>query len=152
MAAQAPFEQKLVVLIAMSVVMTVGIYGLIAALVRLDDMGLALIRAPDAARQAIGRRIVWAAPRILGALGPIGMVAMLAVAGGIFTHLVHFQAPHRTLGMAVDIVTGSVVGVMLAAAGAWVQRLVAPKASGGRRRPASRREFLAVEISVQTQI
>ncbi len=123
-AAQAPFEQKLVVLIAMSVVMTVGIYGLIAALVRLDDMGLALIRAPDAARQAMGRQIVWAAPRILGALGPIGMVAMLAVAGGIFTHLVHFQAPHWTLGMAVDITTGAIVGLVLAAAGAWIQRLV----------------------------
>jgi predicted DNA repair protein MutK len=112
------------VLIAMSVVMTVGIYGLIAALVRLDDIGLALVRAPDAARQAMGRRIVWAAPRILGALGPIGMVAMLAVAGGIFTHLVHFKAPHWALGMAIDIAVGAIVGVALAAAGAGFQRLV----------------------------
>ncbi|MCA3239979.1 MAG: DUF808 family protein [Rubrivivax sp.] len=129
--AQAPFEQKLVVLIAMSVVMTVGIYGLIAALVRLDDIGLALVRAPDAARQAMGRRIVWAAPRILGALGPIGMVAMLAVAGGIFTHLVHFKAPHWTLGMAADIAVGAIVGVVLAAAGAGVQRLVSRSARTG---------------------
>lgn len=122
-AAQAPFEQKLVVLIAMSILMTVGIYGLIAALVRLDDLGLALVRAPDATRQAMGRRIVWAAPRILGALGPIGMVAMLAVAGGIFTHLVHFSPPHWTLGLAVDITSGAVVGVALAAAGVWIKRL-----------------------------
>ncbi len=127
-AEQAPFEQKLVVLIAMSVVMTIGIYGLIAALVRLDDVGLALVRAPHAARQALGRWIVRAAPRILGALGPIGMVAMLAVAGGIFTHLVHFQAPHWALGMAVDIAAGSIVGVVLAAAGAWIQRLVTRRA------------------------
>ena len=35
---------------------------------------------------------------------------MLAVAGGIFTHLVHFQAPHWTLGLAVDIATGGIVG------------------------------------------
>jgi predicted DNA repair protein MutK len=130
-AAQAPFEQKLVVLTAMSVVMTVGIYGVIAALVRLDDIGLALVRAPDAARQAMGRRIVWAAPRILGALGPIGMVAMLAVAGGIFTHLVHFQAPHWTLGMAVDITVGAVVGVALAAAGVGFQRLASRSARTG---------------------
>jgi predicted DNA repair protein MutK len=122
-AAQAPFEQKLLVLAAMSVVMTVGIYGLIAALVRLDDMGLALARSPQPARQAAGRWIVRAAPRILGALGPIGMVAMLAVAGGIFTHLVHFQAPHWTLGLVVDIAAGAAVGLVLAAAGAWMQRL-----------------------------
>jgi uncharacterized protein len=126
-AAQAPFEQKLVVLIAMSVVMTVGIYGLIAALVRLDDIGLALVRASDATRQAMGRRIVWAAPRILGALGPIGMVAMLAVAGGIFTHLVHFKAPHWTLAVAIDIAVGSLIGVVLAAAGEGIQRLKSRK-------------------------
>jgi predicted DNA repair protein MutK len=127
-AAQAPFLQKLIVLIAMSVVMTVGIYGLIAALVRLDDMGLALIRAPHAAHRALGRWIVEAAPRILDALGPIGMVAMLAVAGGIFTHLVHFQPPHWTLGLAVDIATGGLVGVALALAGAWIRRLASRKA------------------------
>ncbi len=124
-AAQAPFEQKLSVLIAMSVVMTVGIYGLIAALVRLDDVGLALARAPQPRRQALGRWIVRAAPRILGALGPIGMVAMLAVAGGIFTHLVHFKAGHWTLGLAVDVIAGGLVGLLLAAAGAWMQRLMA---------------------------
>jgi len=122
-AAQSPFEQKLFVLIAMSVLMTVGIYGLIAALVRLDDLGLALVRSPHAGRQAMGRRIVVAAPRILAALGPIGMVAMLAVAGGIFTHLVHLKAPHWALGIAIDIATGAVVGLVLAAAGAAIARL-----------------------------
>jgi predicted DNA repair protein MutK len=122
-AVQAPFEQKLLVLVAMSVLMTVGIYGLIAALVRLDDIGLALVRTSQLARQAVGRWIVRTAPRILGALGPIGMVAMLAVAGGIFTHLVHFQAPHWALGMAVDVATGGIVGLVMAGAGAWIQRL-----------------------------
>jgi hypothetical protein len=46
------------------------------------------------------------------------------VAGGIFTHLIHFQAPHWTLGMAVDITIGAIVGLVLAAAGAWIQGLV----------------------------
>ena len=124
-AAQAPFAQKLSVLVAMSVVMTVGIYGLIAALVRLDDIGLALARAPQSTRQALGRWIVRAAPRILGALGPIGMVAMLAVAGGIFTHLVHFQAGHWVLGLAADVIAGGIVGLLLAAVGGWMERLLA---------------------------
>jgi predicted DNA repair protein MutK len=45
-AAQAPFAHKLAVLVAMSTIMTLGIYGLVAALVRLDDFGLALARSP----------------------------------------------------------------------------------------------------------
>jgi len=126
-AAQAPFEHKLAVLIAMSVVMTVGIYGLIAALVRLDDWGLVLARSAHARSRATGGWIVRAAPRILQALGPIGMVAMLAVAGGIFTHLVHFQAPHWTLGMALDTATGAVVGLVLASAGAWLESKLSPQ-------------------------
>lgn len=127
-AATAPFEHKLAVLVAMSIVMTVGIYGLIAALVRLDDLGLALARGADPARQAVGQRIVWAAPRILAALGPIGMVAMLAVAGGIFTHLVHLKTPHWAIGMAADIATGAIVGLVLAGAGAWIRRLASREA------------------------
>jgi hypothetical protein len=59
------------------------------------------------------------------------MVATLAVAGGIFTHLVHFKAPHWTLGMAADIAVGAIVGVVLAAAGAGVQRLVSRSARTG---------------------
>lgn len=112
-AAQAPFAQKLMVLMAMSVFMTVGIYGLVAALVRLDDLGLAWARAPQPALQALGRRIVAAAPRILGALGPIGMVAMLAVAGGIFTHLVHLSYPHWAIGLMADTLVGAVIGLVL---------------------------------------
>ncbi len=129
-AAEAPFEQKLLVLVAMSALMTVGIYGLIAALVRLDDLGLALARSPDAGRQALGRQIVRAAPRILAALGPIGMVAMLAVAGGIFTHLVHVKAPHWALAIGLDIAVGAIVGMALAAGATALRRLLpgaAPK-------------------------
>ena len=72
----------------------------------------------------MGWRIVWAALRILGALGLIGMVAMLVVAGGIFMHFVHFKVLHWALGMAIDIAVGAIVGVALAAAGAGFQRLV----------------------------
>jgi predicted DNA repair protein MutK len=113
-AAQAPFAQKLAVLTAMSAIMTVGIYGLVAALVRLDDFGLSLAASPQPSRQALGRRIVAAAPPILAALGPIGMVAMLAVAGGIFTHLVHLSYPHWAIGLLSDTAVGGVIGLVLA--------------------------------------
>jgi uncharacterized membrane protein len=45
------------------------------------------------------------------------------VAGGIFTHLVHLKTPHWAIGMATDIATGAVVGLVLAGAGAWIRRL-----------------------------
>lgn len=113
-AAQAPFAQKLAVLAAMSVIMTVGIYGLVAALVRLDDWGLALAGSPRPGTQALGRRIVAVAPRILASLEPIGMVAMLAVAGGIFTHLVHVDYPHWAVGLVADTLVGAAIGLALA--------------------------------------
>ncbi len=124
-AAAAPFAQKLVVLVMMSAIMTVGIYGLVAALVRLDDWGLALARSPVSSRQALGRRIVAAAPRVLQALGPIGMVAMLAVAGGIFTHLLHLQYPHWTLAFVGDTLVDAVIGLLLAAGAARLPRRAA---------------------------
>jgi predicted DNA repair protein MutK len=126
-AAQVPFMQKLMVLAAMSALMTVGIYGLVAALVRLDDLGLALTRSARPAQQRLGHRIVAAAPRILAALGPIGMVAMLAVAGGIFTHLVHLTYPHWTLAFLGDTLAGTVIGVVLAGIGSlFAGRRAAP--------------------------
>ncbi len=111
---EAPLAHKAAVLIAMSVIMTVGIYGLVAALVRLDDWGLHLARTASAGRQALGRRIVALAPRILHALDPIGMVAMLAVAGGIFTHLVHLEYPYWIVGLLADTLVGAVIGLVLA--------------------------------------
>jgi predicted DNA repair protein MutK len=107
--------------------MTVGIYGLVAALVRLDDWGLALTRAPAPSRQALGRRIVAAAPKVLQALGPIGVVAMLAVAGGIFTHLVHLQYPHWVLAFLGDTLVGAAIGLTLAGGA----RLLPQRAAAG---------------------
>jgi len=109
-----PLAHKAAVLVAMSVVMTVGIYGVVAVLVRLDDWGLHLVQSASASRQALGRRIVAMAPKILQALDPIGMVAMLAVAGGIFTHLVHLAYPHWTLALLGDTLVGAALGLALA--------------------------------------
>jgi predicted DNA repair protein MutK len=111
---EVPLAHKAAVLVAMSVLMTVGIYGLVAVLVRLDDWGLQLAQSASATRQALGRRIVAIAPRILSALDPIGMVAMLAVAGGIFTHLVHLNYPHWSVALLGDTLVGAVIGVLLA--------------------------------------
>jgi hypothetical protein len=71
------------------VVITALVYGVVALIVKADDMGVALYRNPGftgAFGRATGRRIVLAVPKLLGALATIGMAAMLWVGGGIVVH------------------------------------------------------------------
>lgn len=112
----APLSYKIAVLALVGAAMTVGVYGLIGLLIRLDDMGLALARSAAAWKQALGRKMANAAPRILRVLGPVGMVAMFAVAGGIFTHLMHWSLSPWPVAMAADIGLGVAVGLALAGA------------------------------------
>jgi uncharacterized protein len=110
----APLINQIGVLVLVGIVMTVGVYGLIALIIRLDDMGLALARTNQGFKQALGYKMAGAAPVILSALGPIGMIAMLAVAGGIMTHTLHFEYPHWAIGMVGDIACGTAIGLLLA--------------------------------------
>jgi predicted DNA repair protein MutK len=119
----ASLAQKAVVLAAVGLLMTVGVYGLIALLIRLDDMGLALVRSATPWRRALGRKMVTAAPVIIGALGPIGMVAMFAVAGGILSHAGGMHYTNWFLGAVADISLGVAVGAVLAGLGHWLAQL-----------------------------
>jgi predicted DNA repair protein MutK len=74
------------VLIGISLLMTVGVYGLVAGIVKLDDGGIALTRSSSTALQAIGRAILVAAPWLMKGLSIAGTAAMFLVGGGILTH------------------------------------------------------------------
>ena len=113
---EAPIEYKIGVLFAVGILMTIGVYGLIGLIIRLDDMGLALARSDSGFKKALGIKLANAAPVVLKVLGPIGMVAMLAVAGGILTHTVHIEYPHWALGFIGDIIVGTLTGLLLAGA------------------------------------
>jgi predicted DNA repair protein MutK len=82
---QSPFLTQLVVLAGIAVVMTIGVYGLVAGIVRLDDGGLHLSRL-GGARAALGRGILAAAPWLMKGLSVVGTAAMFLVGGGILTH------------------------------------------------------------------
>jgi predicted DNA repair protein MutK len=110
----APLSYKAAVLALVGVVMTLGVYGLIGLIIRLDDMGLVLAKSTSNFRRNLGHQMVKAAPAILKFLDPVGMVAMFAVAGGIFTHLLHVEYPHWTIGFGADILVGVVIGSVLA--------------------------------------
>ena len=67
--------------------MTIGVYGLVAGIVKLDDLGLWLSQRPGAgASQALGRGILKTAPWLMKGLSVAGTAAMFLVGGGILTH------------------------------------------------------------------
>ncbi|MDA8520756.1 DUF808 domain-containing protein [Acidovorax sp. NCPPB 4044] len=84
--ATAPFGQQVAVLVGIALIMTVGVYGLVAGIVKLDDAGLWLSRRGSAAARALGRGIVMAAPWLMKALSVAGTAAMFLVGGGILVH------------------------------------------------------------------
>jgi len=84
--ATAPFAQQVLVVAGIAVVMTVGVYGVVAAIVKLDDVGLWLARRPGALAQGVGRGLVNAAPWLMRGLAVAGTAAMFLVGGGILTH------------------------------------------------------------------
>jgi predicted DNA repair protein MutK len=84
--AQSPFQTQLLVLSGIALVMTVGVYGFVAGIVKLDDAGLWLSRRGSAAAQALGRGILAFAPWLMKALSVLGTAAMFLVGGGILVH------------------------------------------------------------------
>ncbi|MGL5003496.1 MAG: DUF808 domain-containing protein, partial [Casimicrobium sp.] len=84
--ATATFGQKVAALSVIAIGMTIGVYGLVAGIVKLDDLGLHLTKAADSARQAIGRAILWFAPLLMKLLSIVGTAAMFLVGGSIIVH------------------------------------------------------------------
>ncbi len=84
--AAAPFAQQVAVLVSIALLMTVGVYGLVAGIVKLDDLGLWLTGKASALARALGRALLAAAPRLMKFLSVAGMAAMFLVGGGILVH------------------------------------------------------------------
>jgi len=84
--AAASFGTRVAVLVGIAMLMTVGVYGLVAGIVKLDDAGVHLSGSDSGALRAIGRGIVRAAPWLMKFLSVAGTAAMFLVGGGILTH------------------------------------------------------------------
>jgi uncharacterized protein len=114
-----PFGTQVAVLSGIAIIMTIGVYGLVAGIVKLDDAGLWLTRRASAAQQAFGRGILATAPWLMKALSVAGTAAMFLVGGGILVHGV------PALGHAVEAWAASAgalgtVGSMLVNAGVGI--------------------------------
>lgn len=95
--AASTFSVRVATLIAISAIMTIGVYGLVACIVKLDDLGIYLSkpadgRTPNVISSAIGRGILWFAPLLMKFLSIVGTAAMFIVGGGILTHGFHWLA------------------------------------------------------------
>ena len=92
--AEVDFTRQLAVLSAISLIMTVGVYGLVAGIVKLDDLGIYLTQQRNTVLQKAGAAILWAAPFFMKTLSILGTAAMFLVGGGILTHGIHWLHHH----------------------------------------------------------
>lgn len=108
--ATAPFMQQVAVLVGIAVLMTVGVYGLVGGIVKLDDLGLWLSGKASGAARALGRGLLVAAPWLMKFLSVAGTAAMFLVGGGI---LVHGIAPlhHAIEGAGAAVGQGALGGL-----------------------------------------
>lgn len=122
--ADASLTQQVIVMSGIAIVMTVGVYGLVAGIVKLDDLGLWLTQKSGAAAKSIGNAILRAAPYMMKGLSVIGTAAMFLVGGGILTHgipVVHHWiesvgAAAGSAGFAVPVLLNGVAGIIAGAA------------------------------------
>lgn len=82
----ATFGQRVAVLIGIAIIMTIGVYGLVAGIVKLDDAGLYLTQKKGALQRTLGRGLLVASPYLMKGLSIAGTAAMFMVGGGILTH------------------------------------------------------------------
>ena len=137
--ASAPFTTQVAVLGGIALLMTVGVYGFVAGIVKLDDLGLWLSRRPLPLAQGLGGAILRAAPWLMRGLSVAGTAAMFLVGGGILVHgvpaLDHaIEGAVRGLGAvaqavlptladaAVGVVAGALVLTFVTLAQRWRRR------------------------------
>ncbi len=121
--ADKPLATKAIVLAGIAVVMTIGVYGLVAGIVKMDDAGLWLSRRAGALQRKLGALLLVAAPALMKFLAIAGTAAMFLVGGGILVHGIgplHHAVDSWTqaaggLGWAVEPLVGGLAGIVAGA-------------------------------------
>lgn len=115
---EAPLLNQIIVVSIIAFVATVGVYGIVALIVRMDEFGTKLINLNDKENSfsdKIGRFLISALPKIIKSLSVIGTIALLLVSGGIFVHNIDFFHGlfENIPGIIVEFLTGIVVGFIV---------------------------------------
>ena len=112
-----PLLFQVLVVSIVAIIATIGVYGIVALIVRMDDMGYSLIEKSKDGKgflASIGHVLVKALPIIIKSLSIIGTIALLLVAGGIFTHNIEFLHHFsETLESIPAFVKDAIVGIMV---------------------------------------
>jgi predicted DNA repair protein MutK len=127
----SPWTTQLMVLAGVAVLMTLGVYGLVAGIVKIDDLGLYLTRRPSDTPEggmthALGRWLLRAAPVLMKVLSVAGTAAMFLVGGGILVHgfpFLHHLTEGLPLGFVWDGLIGIAAGAVVLLAVTLVQKL-----------------------------
>lgn len=126
--ADQPFVPRLIVLVIVALVITAAVYGVVAVIVQMDDVGLRLTQTASRFGQRIGGGLVAGMPKLLSALSAVGMGAMLWVGGHIVLvgsdHL-GWHAPYRLVHHLDDHLVGSAGGALT-----WLVSTAACAATG----------------------
>ena len=115
--ADQPLNIQIPVVTVVAILATIGVYGLVALLVRMDDVGYRLIARSNGESgfaYTLGNGLVKTLPILVRALGVIGTIAMILVGGGIFVHNIHaiHDLLHGLPGIVAELLTGLVVGLI----------------------------------------
>lgn len=111
---QAPLLNQILVVTLIALAATVGVYGLVALIVRMDEFGAKLIDLndrDDSFSDKVGKFLVNALPKVIKSLSVIGTIALLLVSGGIFVHNVHFL--HDLIPGIPLIITEFLIGLVV---------------------------------------
>ncbi|QYA25572.1 DUF808 domain-containing protein [Gramella sp. MT6] len=113
-----PIATQIIVVSLIALVATVGVYGIVALIVRMDEFGAKLINLndrTDSFSDKVGNFLVNALPWVIKSLGLIGTIALMLVSGGIFVHNIHFlhgileNIPSIILEFCIGLIVGFIV-------------------------------------------
>ncbi len=132
--AEADFVTRVAVLSLVAVLITAGVYGLVAAIVKMDDAGLYLLQKPGVVARKLGGFLLAAAPRLMKVLAVLGTAAMFLVGGGILVHgipplhhvlhEVKLTLEYAGAGFLADPLVGAFTGLVAGALAVGLMQLV----------------------------
>ncbi|GAB2444662.1 DUF808 domain-containing protein [Nocardioides hungaricus] len=106
-----PFLSRLAILVVVAIGITIAVYGVVAIIVKLDDVGLALAERSGALTRRIGRGLLVGTPRLLATISVVGVVAMLWVGGYIVLHGLDVLGLTAPYGLVHDLAVAAGEGV-----------------------------------------
>ncbi|MAU15835.1 MAG: hypothetical protein CMH46_09885 [Muricauda sp.] len=109
-----PLVTRIIVVSVVAILATVGVYGIVALIVRMDDYGYRLINLndrTDSFSDKVGQVLVNALPKIIKALSIVGTLALLLVSGGIFSHNIEFF--HHLLPSFPSLLKEFILGLLI---------------------------------------